>query len=422
MYLTDRPAPRSRTGAGQGRVAGAVVATGFVSLLTDVSSEAVSAVFALYLTTVVGLGPVAYGFVDGLYQGATAVVRVLGGWASDRTDRPKWVAFAGYGLSALTRIALVAAQGFASITALVATDRIGKGLRTAPRDAVIAASTPPEDLGRAFGVHRTLDTTGAVLGPLLAFVVLLALPGDFQAVFVVSFAAAVLGLAVLVLLVPDVRPRRMAALAAAREEPVAVVEAPPSSAPLRSATFRRVVLATTLLSVLTIGDGFLYLALQRRDDLAVSYFPLLYVGTNIAYLVLALPLGRLADRVGRSTVFFGGHLALLAAYLCAGGPISGPGPTLLCLGLLGAYYAATDGQLAALASRLIAGPRRGTAIATVQTAQALARFASSVMFGILWSISSQGTAILVVSLGLTLVLPIGWVLLRSTDPVGRAAG
>src|SRR6187402_3559761 len=134
----------------------------------------VAAVLPLYLTAQLGLGLLAYGFVDGLYQGVSAVVRIAGGYAGDRGGRPKWIAVTGYGLSALSRIALLPAHGFAAITGVIVADRLGKGLRTAPRDALIAASSDPKTLGRAFGVHRMLDTVGAAIGPLVAFALLAA--------------------------------------------------------------------------------------------------------------------------------------------------------------------------------------------------------------------------------------------------------
>ena len=217
MYLSDRPrrdldeATEAASGAHQGRVARTVVLLGFVSLLTDLSSESTAAVLPLYLTVGLGLSPLAYGLVDGIYQGASILARFLGGWVSDRLDRPKPVAVVGYGLSAVARLGLLALQSLGGITAVLTADRIGKGLRTAPRDALIAAASDSPGLGRAYGVHRALDTTGAVLGPLVAFVVLLALPGDYSSVFVVSCAAALVGLAVLVLLVPDLRPAQGAA-------------------------------------------------------------------------------------------------------------------------------------------------------------------------------------------------------------------
>jgi MFS family permease len=448
MYLSDRPrrvdgtaseqdagqGTRRGTGYGTGRGAGrnagpgarvgrTVILVGLVSLFTDISSESVSAVLGLYLTTVIGLGPLAYGFVDGVYQGVSALVRIIGGWAADRSNHPKRVALGGYLLSAVSRVALIPAHSFGAVTTVVGVDRLGKGLRTAPRDAIIAASAPPDALGRAFGVHRTLDTCGAVIGPFLAFAILSALPGDFSAVFVVSFAAAVVGLAILAFLVPDVRPRRDGPGVRPREDvpdrqPRPDRPASPASpfgALVRHGQFRRLVAITGLLGVLTVGDGFLYLALQDRADLAIRYFPLLYVGTNLAYMALALPLGRLADRTGRAAVFLGGHVALLAAYLCAGGPVEGSAVTIGCLVLLGTYYAATDGQLAALASRLFGGDSRGSAIATVQTAQAGARFASSLLFGALWAGLGQATAIRGVAVVLVLVLPVAWWLLRPVD-------
>ena len=228
MYLSlrDRPAGssasrRASSGDAAGartpgirrpaaRVSSVVVSLGVVSLLTDISSESVAAILPLYVTAALGLSTIAYGFIDGLMQGATALVRIAGGWAADRGDHPKWVAFAGYGLSAVTRAGLLVAGGFAAVTALVAVDRVGKGIRTAPRDAMIAASSDPRSLGRSFGVHRMLDTVGAATGPLLAFAVLWVIPGGYRTVFVMSFGCAVIGLAVLGLLVPDLRPRRAA--------------------------------------------------------------------------------------------------------------------------------------------------------------------------------------------------------------------
>lgn len=425
MYMTDRPRPDTprdasatdsapagtaspvRSGARRG-VGSTVVLLGLVSLLTDVSSEAVSAVLPLYLTAVLGLSPLAYGFIDGLYQGVSAVVRLLGGWLSDRADRPKWVAFLGYGLSALTKVALLAAQSLGAVTAVITVDRLGKGLRTAPRDALISASSPPATLGRAFGVHRALDTTGAAIGPLLAFAILWFVPGDYSSVFVASLAAAVMGLALLLLLVPDLRPRRDSGAPSA-------ALTPPSLRLLRQRRFGRLMLAAGTLGLLTISDGFLYLSLARRDDLAATWFPLLFVGTNVAYLVLAVPLGRLSDRLGRARVLVFGHLLLVGAYLCAAGPVGGLGSTLACLVLLGAFYAATDGVLAALTSTLVPAEVRASGIATTQTVVAAARFASSLAFGSLWLWLGRGPAVYAVAAALVVAVPVAWWLLRGVE-------
>ena len=405
MYVTMRGAPSGDPSLHQGRtgkVAGTVLLLGVVSLLTDVSSESVSSVLPLYLTGALGLGPLAYGLIDGLYQGVSALVRILGGWASDRIDRPKWVAVAGYGLSAVARLALLPAGGLASVTAVITTDRLGKGLRTAPRDAMISASTEPAMLGRAFGVHRAMDTAGALIGPLIAFVILFWLPGSYTSVFVVSFVFALIGLAVLVLLVPDLRPRR-AALGADQSIPTAGGSSPTWRL-LVDPRLSRLLLVAGVLGLLTIGDGFLYLALQRRDDFATEFFPLLYVGTNAAYLALAVPLGRLADRVGRAKVFVGGHVALVAAYVAAGGPFTGITATIACLLLLGTFYASTDGLLAALAGRLVDLPMRTSGIATAQTVVAASRFASSLGFGLLWVWLGRSYALWVVAAALAAAL------------------
>jgi MFS family permease len=408
VYLAERDSRRTSAEARGARrpVATTVVLLGVVSLLTDISSESVSAVLPLYLTAAVGLTPFAYGFVDGLYQGVSALVRVLGGWLADRGDHPKWVAFFGYGISALSRLALIPASGLATISAAITADRLGKGLRTAPRDAMIVASSSPESLGRAFGVHRALDTTGAMLGPLLAFAILLAVPGDYRAVFVASFAAALLGLVVLLLFVPAMRPRRTAA-----EHGAALPR--PSLRLLGERRFGRLVLAAGLLGVLTVGDGFLYLSLYDNDALPAHLFPLLYVGTNLAYLTLAYPFGRLSDRVGRGRVYLSGHVALLVAYLAAGGLVSGPAATVTCLLLLGVYYAATDGVLAAVTGQLVAPSVRASGIATTQTVVAAARFVSSLGFGLLWVLIGPSAALLMVSAGLVVAAPVAWWLLRS---------
>ncbi|NMO57802.1 MFS transporter [Actinoplanes sp. TBRC 11911] len=378
---------------------------GVVSLLTDISSEMVVAVLPLYLTTEVGLGYLAYGVVDGLYQGVSAFVRIAGGYAGDRGGRPKWVAFTGYGLSALSRIVMLPAHGFVAVTGAITADRLGKGLRTAPRDALIAESSEPAMLGRAFGVHRTLDTVGAVLGPLVAFALLAMVPGSYDSVFVTSFAFAVIGVAVLLLFVPDLRTRAGAARVGLRR----VLRE------ISGVRLRRPLVATGLLGVLTIGDGFLYLAVQQRDDLAATLFPLLYVGTNIAYLALALPLGRLSDRIGRSRVFLGGHVALLLAYLAAGGPFSGVAGTVVVLTLLGTYYASTDGVLSALVSRLVSDEARGSGIAAAQTVVAVARFVSALAFGSLWVLIGRGDALLLVAGLLACALPVAWWLLRASE-------
>ncbi|WP_239159906.1 MFS transporter [Virgisporangium ochraceum] len=382
-----------------------VILLGIVSLLTDVSSEMVNAVLPLYLTAEIGIGLFAYGFVDGVYQGVSAFVRILGGYAGDRAQRPKWVAVFGYGISALSRIAMLWTGTLAAVTAVVTADRLGKGVRTAPRDAMIADASDPSNLGRSFGVHRALDTFGAAAGPMVAFALLWAVPRGYDVIFVVSFAVAMVGVAVLLLFVPN---RKVGGGKAGLplKKLMRAIAGP---------ALRRPLIAAGLLGLLTVGDGFLYLSLQRRDDFAAAMFPLLYVGTNLAYLVLAIPFGRLADRIGRAKVFLGGHVLLLVAYGFAAAPIGGWAWTIASLVLLGAFYAASDGVLAALVSRLVPAESRGTGIASAQTVVALARFASSLLFGALWVGLGRQEALVVVAVALAVAIPVGGWLLRGVE-------
>ncbi|MFD0275329.1 MFS transporter [Kitasatospora sp. NPDC127111] len=365
-------------------LAGNVLALGLVSLVTDVSAEMVGSVLPAYLVLGLHLSASQYGLVDGLFAGSTALTRLLGGYAADRYRRRKLVAGIGYGLSALARAGLLAAAATpAAISAVLAVDRTGKGLRTAPRDALITLSVPADRLGRAFGVHRALDSLGAFAGPLVA-VGVLALAGSgraYDAVFLVSLCFAVLGVLLLALFVRDHREP----LPADRVRPGAAL------ALLRHRPFRGLCAAAVLLALTTVGDGFVYLLIQRRDDLPLTAFPLLAVGSALAYLVLAAPLGRLADRTGRRPVILAGYGATIAIQsLLALGPGSPALLVPLILLLHGASYAATDGVLMALAGPLLPPALRTSGLALLQTGQALAGLGSSVLFGLAWQ--TWGTA------------------------------
>ena len=440
MYisLTNKPSDPDPSETPRGtktanKVSSVVISLGIVSMLTDVSSESVSAILPLYVTGVIGLSTVAYGFLDGLYQGVSAVVRLGAGWAADRGDQPKWVAFSGYGLAAVARIFLLFTTSFAGLTAVLTADRLGKGIRTAPRDALITASSRPGNLAASFGVHRALDNTGAAIGPLLAFVILLLIPNGFSTVFVVSLAFALVGVAVLGIIVPNVRTRSTAVIdpEASGEEAAAAIAATASTEVAAAAAARprlrardrwrelnnpglkRLLVVAGLLGVLTIGDGFIYLVLQNRSAFAAQFFPLLYVGTNVAFLAFAVPVGRLADRFGRARVFVFGHVVLLAAYISATVPITGAAITILCLVLLGAYYAATDGILSVLATQFTTSETRATAIGGAQTVVAVARFISSAGFGVLWFAVGREWSMAIVSIAIAIAIPIVAVILRS---------
>jgi len=383
-------------------VTGNVVALGMVSLVTDVSSEMVTAVMPVYLVTGLGLTMLQFGFLDGLYSGITVFVRLIGGHLADRYSARKRVAVFGYSMSAAAKLGLpLVGASVPGIGAVLAADRAGKGLRTAPRDALISLSCVPQAQARAFGVHRALDTTGAFIGPLVAFAILAAVGTAYDAVFVVSFCVGAVGVAMLVLFVRD----RRGPLTSRR------AQRPPVVSLLRDRAFRRLCVVAALLGLVGVSDAFVYLLLQDRLGIAPYWFPLLPVGTAGVYLVLAVPIGRWADRIGRRRVFLGGHAVLLGVYVLLGGPLGGSALLVLTLACHGVFYAATDGVLSAAAAAVLPADGRAGGLAVVQTGQAVGRFASSMVFGALWTAWGPQAAIRIMALALVLALAVSALLL-----------
>ncbi|MFC9638535.1 MFS transporter [Streptomyces mirabilis] len=454
MYVADSRAStsaasaegavRPRAGRRRAAVAPTVLALGAVSLITDVSSEMVTAVLPLYLVTGLGLSPLGFGLLDGIYNGFSALVRLIGGHLADRGGgRHKWVAGFGYALSAACKPLLLLAHTLTPIGLILAADRTGKGLRTAPRDALISLSSTPETRGRAFGVHRAMDTAGALFGPLVAFLILRATVDGYDAVFTVSFCVAVVGVLVLVLFVPnsvngartkpdpdgartksgpdDARTKSAPDGTRTKSAPDSARSPATGTAPqaisgdtaprptLRAALallarpdLRRVTLCALLLGLATVSDSFVYLLLQRRLGVPDRWFALLPLGTAAAFLLLAVPLGRLADRVGRWRVFLAGHGALLLAYALLLTSWHGTALPYAVLLLHGCFYAATDGVLMAVASESVPEELRSSGLALVQTGQALARFVCSLGFGAAWTAWGDRTALTASTVALAL--------------------
>lgn len=415
MYLTDRSTPPDAdTGTARGRVparkvAPVVLVLGTVSLITDISSEMVTAVLPLYLVTRLGFSPLGFGTLDGVYNGVSALVQLTGGHLADRVRNHKLMAGLGYGLSALCKPLLLLASSVGTLGTVLALERTGKGLRTAPRDAMISLSTPSANQGRAFGVHRAMDTTGAMLGPLAAFLILRTAADGYDAVFGVSACVAVLGVLVLVLFVPG--RRRGAPGAEERRPPVRVREA---RALLRLPRLRALAGCAALLGLTTVSDAFVYLLLQRRAGIGDEWFTLLPLGTAAVFLLLAVPLGALADRIGRRTVFLAGHAGLLTAYALLLWTPSTAALPLLVLALHGSFYAATDGVLPAALADVVPEQLRATGLAVVGTSQALARFCCSLAFGAAWTVWGDGPALAGSAVGLLCCAAVAGMVLRPT--------
>ena len=376
MYQVDIASLRAGTrSSAWARLPRTVLLLGIVSGLTDVSSEMVSSILPIYLLAHLQFSPLQFGLVDGLYQGVSAIGRLGSGIVADRWRRYKWVAMGGYALSAACKLGLLLASGPAMLASLIAVDRTGKGLRTAPRDAMISRSVEEPDLATAFGVHRAFDTAGVVVGPLAAYLILKGAPDAFDVVFITSFAFAFIGLSVLALLVDD-----------EQESTGSVALSMKALLPsVGGSRFRAIVGIGSLLGFTVVSDAFLYLVLQQHTKNALETLPLYFIGTSIAFLVLAVPVGRLADRIGRARVYLGGHVLVLMLYgIALFGRLDGIG-LFVCLALHGAYYAATDGVLPALASGIVPRAVVGSSLAALSTATSVSRLFGSLLIGALWS-------------------------------------
>jgi MFS family permease len=387
---------RSRFRLSRPQVSSTVLLLGMTSMLTDISSEMVSTILPLYLVLNLGLSPLAFGVIDGLYLGGAAIVRLISGFLADRTRQHKEIAVAGYSLSAISRLGLLLVGGaWTLLVSVILLDRLGKGIRTAPRDAMISLTSQPENLATSFGVHRALDTAGAMIGPLIAFGILTLSSDSYDVIFIVSLCFAVIGVGVIGLFVQN-----PASTTAGESRTTAPPSLRAALSLAKETRFGALLFIGAALSLMTMSDGFLYLMLQNRLDLNIGFFPLLYVATALIFMLLAIPMGQLADRIGRGRVFIGGYVVLLGAYALLLIPWLGAAQALAFLFLLGVYYAATDGVLMALGSMVLPQDLRTSGLALLSTVTNLGRLAASILFGFLWTWQGTYAAIWVFIAGL----------------------
>ncbi|HEY9434033.1 MAG TPA: MFS transporter [Blastocatellia bacterium] len=356
---------------------------GWTSFLTDISSEMVNSVLPVYLVIHLHLSPLQYGAIDGVYNGlAVILVSLAAGLTADRSKRHKEVAMTGYGFSAICKLLLLAAGGvWGWLIVITGLDRIGKGIRTAPRDAMISLNTPPRLMASAFAVHRALDAGGALLGPIIAFILLAQMPGAFDVLWVTSFLFAILGVAALWLYVPRPKdslfPQPLSDERKLSRRSLSVLFASPHFVALAGCGL--------LLSVGTAADGFIYLILQQKGGANSGFLPLFYVATAASYALFSIPAGLCADRFGRVSIFLGGYAVLGGIYLLLlFMPTVGLPAQAGCLLLLGIYYAGTEGVLMAMASAAVPPEARASGLAVLATAIALGKMGSSLLFGWMW--------------------------------------
>jgi len=376
----------------------------------------VQSILPLYFVLYLHFSPLQFGILDGISQGgAVALLSLASGMFADRRRRQKEVATAGYALSAISRIALLTAGSvWAVIAGILAIDRIGKGIRTAPRDAMISFSTDDKGLATAFSVHRGLDAGGAVIGPLIAFLLLRMIPGAFDFVLLSSFCIAVIGVGVIALLVakPSVQ----------KEKSIQAPLLQLCRGLWNLRRFRVLVIAGAILGLATASDGFVYLLLRETTGAPATAIPLYAFLTALFYLIFSIPAGRLADQWGRRKVFLTGYALLPLIY----GILLWPGLAnyvqYVALGLFGAYYAATDGVLAAMTSATLKPELRTTGLALLNTTNSFARLISSVLFGSLWSLGATKTAVWVFLVGILVSIALSALVFVREGSTNEAAG
>lgn len=348
------------------------------SFLTDISSEMVINLIPLFLANVLGVRTGVIGLIEGVAETSASLLKVFSGWLSDRWGGRKWLTVAGYTLSTLAKPFLYVANTWGWVLGVRFADRVGKGVRTAPRDALVADSIDQRQRGLAFGLHRAGDTAGALLGLVIALLVVWLAQGSglaltratFQSVVLISILPA--ALAVLVLAV------------GARDVPVVRDAAHPPRLSLRGfeARFRGFLLIVVLFTLGNSSDAFLILRAQERGLSVLGVMGML-VTFNLVYTLVSGPAGALSDRVGRRRLILAGWLAYGLIYL--GFALAGTAwQVWLLFTLYGVYYGMAEGASKAMVADLVRPEQRGTAYGVYHAAVGLTAFPASLIAGLLW--------------------------------------
>ena len=389
-----------------------VVALSLVSLFTDVSSEMIYPLIPAFLSTVLGAGALAVGTIEGAAETMAAILKLASGWWSDRLTRRKPLVLAGYLLASIARPLVAVAQSATQVLGIRLVDRVGKGIRTAPRDALIADAVDADMRGRAFGFHRAADHLGAVVGPLLAFA-LLGFGLQMRSVFLIASVPAAIAVAVLVVGVREAsRPRASASAAAGPRA---------SKAPgkLRA----RFWIYLSILFLFTLGNSPDAYLLLRASDLGipVAMAPLLWAMLHVVKSASSTPGGILSDRLGRRPLIVAGWLLYAAVYF-AFGAATRPWHVWGLFAVYGIYFGLTEGVEKALIADIVPADRRGAAFGWYNLAIAIGALPASLLFGYIWESRGPATAF-AVGAGLSLAAALALaVFLGGTRRVPAATG
>lgn len=349
-----------------------IIILGLTSLLTDISSEMVYPLIPLYLTAQLGATPAVVGLIEGIAESLASLLKVFSGYWSDKVGRRKPLAIAGYSSSTLGKIFLFFSTSWSWVLWGRVADRFGKGIRTAPRDALIAESSDPDKLGRAYGLHRAMDTLGASIGVILGYYFLTTYRGDFRPVFLFALIPAVLGVAVLF-------------LAREQKREASLTRRPPSLNWWALDARLRAFLVVVFL--FTLGNSSNQFLLLRAKNLGFSDSTviLLYLTYNLVYSIFSYPAGRVSDRLGRRSVLVAGYLAYALVYL-GFAVVFHPTALWYLFGLYGVYSAFTEGVEKALVAEIAPADKKATLIGLHATLVGIGLLPASLMAGLLWNL------------------------------------
>lgn len=355
----------------KGKISKNVVVLGLVSFFNDLASEMIYPIVPIFLTSVLGAPVLLVGLIEGIAESTASLLKVFSGWLSDRAQKRKGFVVSGYSLSTVSKLLIGAAAGWQMVLAGRFLDRFGKGIRTSARDALIAENSTEEDVGRAFGLHRTLDTAGAVLGPLVAILLMNRFgSGNLRPIFYIAFIPGAVGVALLALVV---------------KEKKAASKASPPQFKLYSLTpgYKAFLAASAIFALGNSSDAFLILKAQSLGLSATSTV-LAYVVFNLVYSLLAYSAGALSDRVGPRKLL-GLSFFLFAGIYLLFGINSSAGWIWALFALYGVYMALTEGVSRAYITQVASREVIATSFGAYQTIIGICTFFSSLVAGLLWS-------------------------------------
>ena len=399
--MSEPQARHLGAGTHRAKLPRSIWALGLVSMFMDISSEMIHGLLPVFLVTVLNASTATVGLIEGVGEATASISKLFSGWISDRTGKRKAFTLFGYGLGALSKPLFALAPTASWVLVARFSDRIGKGVRGAPRDALIGDLAPPELRGAAYGLRQSLDTVGAFVGPVAAVALMVLFKDDFRLVFWLAIIPGLLSVAILALGVREpAQPRRTDDAGNA---------IPWAELGQLGRRFWGIVIAGTVLTLARFSEAFLILRAQSAG-LSAALAPLVLVAMNVVYSASAYPMGVLSDRLDRARMLAAGFLVLVLADLVLASA-SGIWVVMLGAGLWGLHMGMTQGLLAALVADSAPQTVRGTAFGLFNFVSGIALLLASFAAGVLWEVVGP-YATFVAGAGFTVLGLLGLVLMR----------